>query len=109
MPDLSGYSLGRYHILKPLGEGGMATVYKAFDTRLKNEMAIQDIRTERLPQSAVGRIFKRFEQEAKALACLTHPTILKVIGYDGLEGMVTGIRLNNVNIRLASAAIRANS
>jgi serine/threonine protein kinase/LysM repeat protein len=81
MDSLIGQSLGRYHILEQLGEGGMATVYKAFDTRLEANVAVKVIRTENLPQSGVGRALKRFEREAKALAQINHPNIVKVIDY----------------------------
>ena len=72
MPDLIGQSLGRYHIIEQLGEGGMAIVYKAYDTRLESDVAVKVIRTENLAPSILGRALKRFEREAKALAKLTH-------------------------------------
>ncbi|MCX6056696.1 MAG: serine/threonine-protein kinase, partial [Chloroflexi bacterium] len=84
MADLIGQSLGRYHILEQLGEGGMAVVYKAFDTRLERNVAIKVI----LPGKAQkDKFLKRFEREAKALASLSHPNIVKVIDYGEHEGM----------------------
>ncbi len=81
MTNLIGQSLGRYHILEQLGEGGMATVYKAYDTRLETDVAVKVIRTENLAPSALERSLKRFEREAKALARLTHPNIVKVTDF----------------------------
>jgi len=86
MTSLIGQSLGRYHILEQLGEGGMATVYKAYDTRLETDVAVKVIRTETLPQNTMERALKRFEREAKALAHLTHPNIVKVTDYGEYEG-----------------------
>ena len=86
MPNLIGQSLGRYHILEQLGEGGMAVVYKAYDTRLESDVAVKVIRTENLPQSGVERALKRFEREAKSLAKLTHPNIVPIIDYGEYEG-----------------------
>jgi len=85
MPSLIGQSLGRYHILEQLGEGGMAVVYKAYDTRLETDVAVKVIRTENLPQSGVERALKRFEREAKALAKLTYPNIVPIIDYGEYE------------------------
>jgi len=86
MSDLIGQSLGRYHILEQLGEGGMATVYKAYDTRLETDVAVKVIRTENILPSSLERTLKRFEREAKALARLTHPNIVKVTDYGEYEG-----------------------
>ena len=84
MPTLVGRELGRYHILEQLGEGGMATVYKAFDTRLERDVAFKVIRTER---DETGQFFKRFEREAKSLAKLTHPNIVHVNDYGDQDGV----------------------
>jgi len=86
MTNLAGQSIGRYHIIEQLGEGGMATVYKAYDTRLETDVAVKFIRTEALPQNAIERALKRFEREAKSLARLTHPNIVKVTDYGDHQG-----------------------
>src|SRR5512138_1959636 len=86
MSSMIGQSLGRYRILEQLGEGGMATVYKAYDTRLDTDVAVKVIRTDTLPQNAVERALRRFEREAKALARLTHANIVKVSDYGEHEG-----------------------
>ena len=86
MNNLIGQSLGRYHILEQLGEGGMATVYKAYDTRLERDVAVKIIRRQAFPEEQLERILKRFEREAKALARLTHPNIVGVIDYGDYEG-----------------------
>lgn len=81
MADLLGRSLGRYHILEQLGEGGMAIVYKAYDTRLERDVAVKIIRKGAFPADHIERILKRFEREAKALARLSHPNIMKIHDY----------------------------
>jgi serine/threonine protein kinase len=64
----------------------MATVYKAYDTRLETDVAVKVIRTENILPSALERTLKRFEREAKALARLTHPNIVKVTDFGEDEG-----------------------
>ena len=86
MPNLIGQSLGRYHILEQLGEGGMAIVYKALDTRLEREVALKVIRTEKLVPATMDKTLKRFEREAKALAKLNHPHIVSVTDYGEQDG-----------------------
>jgi serine/threonine protein kinase len=87
MSNLIGKSLGRYHINEQLGEGGMAIVYKAYDTRLETDVAVKVIRTENLAPSILQNALLRFEREAKSLAKLTHSNIVKVLDYGQYEDM----------------------
>jgi len=86
MTNLTGQTIGRYYILEQLGEGGMATVYKAFDTRLEREVAVKVIRKGAFPAEQFERVLKRFERESRALARLSHPNIVKVLDYGEHEG-----------------------
>jgi serine/threonine protein kinase len=80
-----GTDIGRYHILEQLGEGGMAVVYKAYDTRLERDVAIKIIRTDQFAPAQLERVLKRFEHEAKALAHLDHLHIVKVYDFGEYE------------------------
>ena len=86
MADLSGQYLGRYYLTERLGEGGMAVVYKAYDTRLERDVAVKIIRSGAFPADDLDQVLKRFEREAKALAKLSHPNIVKVHDYGEHEG-----------------------
>ena len=81
-----GTEVGRYHILEQLGEGGMAVVYKAYDTHLESEVAIKFIRMEEFGSRHTDKVLKRFQIEAKNMAKLTHPNIVKVMDYGEHEG-----------------------
>jgi serine/threonine protein kinase len=87
MSGLIGQNFGRYQILELLGMGGMATVYKAYDTRLEREVAIKVIRREAFPSDEMETLLKRFEREAKSLGRLSHPNIVGVIDYGDYEGL----------------------
>jgi serine/threonine protein kinase len=84
--NYSGMSFGRYHLLERLGEGGMATVHKAFDTHLESEVAVKVIRNRKLAPEILRKTLKRFEREARALIKLSHPNIVKIIDYGEFEG-----------------------
>ena len=86
MADLTGQTIGRYRIDEKIGEGGMAVVYKSFDTRLEREVAMKFIRRETVSDTQAERILKRFEREAKSLARLAHPNIVRVYDYGEHEG-----------------------
>ena len=86
MQNLIGQSLGRYHIIEKLGEGGMAVVYKAYDTRLERNVALKVIRKDAFPPNIMERMLKRFEREAKSMAKLSHTNIVKVMDYGEHDG-----------------------
>src|SRR5438067_12213826 len=73
--DLIGTMLGNYRILEPLGQGGMARVYKAYQENLDREVAIKVLP----PWFAADRNFvERFNLEARLVARLAHPNIVTV-------------------------------
>ncbi len=70
-----GAMLGRYEIRDHLGAGGMGEVYRAFDPRLRREVAIKVI-SRRIRDEPEA--LRRFEQEARAASALNHPNIVTV-------------------------------
>ena len=75
MPLSAGTRIGAYEVIAAIGAGGMGEVYRARDTRLDRDVALKilppDLATD---ESRV----RRFEQEARAAAALSHPNILAV-------------------------------
>lgn len=81
--NLEGKLLGnRYEIIEKIGNGGMATVYKATDKVLKRNVAVKILRDE---FTTDDEFIKRFEVEAQSAARLTHPNIVSIydVGVDG--------------------------
>ena len=73
--NLTEHKLGEFHLLRKLGQGGMADVYLAEQTSLNRQVAIK-ILHEDLRSDDVH--LKRFVQEAKAAGGLHHPNIVQV-------------------------------
>ena len=73
-----GRELGKYLIIEKLASGGMADVYKAIDITLERYVAIKIIRREYEDQEL---FVKRFIREAKIVAQLTHPNIVRIIDF----------------------------
>lgn len=72
----------RYQLLQSLGSGGMAVVYRAKDLTLERFVAVKVLR----PDFSKDEEFrKRFHQEAKSAANLSHPNIVTVHDF-GLDG-----------------------
>ncbi|WAZ21163.1 Stk1 family PASTA domain-containing Ser/Thr kinase [Streptomyces cinnabarinus] len=73
---------GRYRVEARIAVGGMATVYRAVDTRLDRVLALKVMH----PGLAVdGTFVERFIREAKSVARLAHPNVVQVFdqGTDG--------------------------
>ena len=66
---------GRYEINELIGVGGMANVYKAFDNIDNRTVAVKILKEEYLQNEEFTR---RFKNESKAIAILSHPNIVKV-------------------------------
>jgi serine/threonine-protein kinase len=74
--------LAKYEIREEIGRGGMATVYRALDTRLGREVAVKVLHRH-LRDSA--EVASRFHTEATAVAKLRHPNIVEVFDVSGPE------------------------
>ncbi|MBS5343240.1 MAG: Stk1 family PASTA domain-containing Ser/Thr kinase [Clostridium sp.] len=66
---------GRYEIQELIGVGGMAVVYKAYDTIDDRAVAVKILKDEFLGNQ---EFIRRFKNESKAIAVLDHPNIVKV-------------------------------
>ena len=78
MDDLSGQQFGAYHLVKPLGHGGMATVYKAYQPTIDRYVAIKVLARQ---SAADTQLLGRFRHEAKIVAQLQHPHILPIFDF----------------------------
>ncbi len=78
MAEIGSTFGGRYRLDELLGQGGMATIYRATDTQLGREVAIKLLRPEYLRDPDFG---SRFRQEAQNAASLSHPNVVTVYDY----------------------------
>jgi len=83
MEDLTGMQLGPYRIISPVGEGGMAAVYRAYQPSFDRMVAIKVLPR----QLAIQPEFvARFKREARVIAKLVHPHILPVYDFGHAQG-----------------------
>jgi tRNA A-37 threonylcarbamoyl transferase component Bud32 len=76
----------RYRIVHMLAQGGMGSIYKAWDTRLNRPVALKEM----IPQPGLDaemleQLRKQFENEAQVLATLSHPNLVRVTDYFSWE------------------------
>lgn len=75
---MDDWQLGAYHLIRQLGEGGMAQVYLARDVRLGREVAVK-VLDRRLAERSGFR--ERFLREARLAAALDHPNIVPLYDF----------------------------
>jgi len=112
MPLQPGDKLGPYEILARIGAGGMGEVYKAYDPRLRRNIAIK---------VSAAQFTERFEREAQAVAALNHSHICQVydvgpnylvmeyIGGDPLTGPLSREKALEYARQIASALDAAHA
>jgi len=76
MADRSGQQLGNYHLLRLLGRGGFAEVYLGQHIYLHSLAALKILQIDLNDQDV-----ERFVKEARTLASLTHPHIIRVLDF----------------------------
>jgi hypothetical protein len=85
MPDLSiSPTEGRYVIIKPVGSGGMADVYLARDTVLERKVVLKEVRRE---LANTGDYASMFLDEARVIASLNHPNIVRIYDVGLRDGL----------------------
>ncbi len=78
-----GTRLGPYEIVSRIGAGGMSEVFKAYDPRIRREVAVKV-----LPPTLAkfADRLHRFEQEARAVGALNHPNLLTIFDFGTEDG-----------------------
>jgi serine/threonine protein kinase len=105
--SLQGQTLGNYHVLDPLGRGGMAQVYRAYHPQLDRYAAVKVLRPDLVEEEG---FLVRFRREAQAVAALRNPHIVQVFDFDVqgdnyymvmelLEGDTLKTRLDDYHMR----------
>ncbi|HMQ52352.1 MAG TPA: protein kinase [Anaerolineae bacterium] len=100
---LAGKTLGKYQIIRMLGQGGMAYVYLAHDTTLGRDVALKVLDSAR---TTSPRFITRFQREARTAARLNQPNIVTIYEVGEIDGVnyiameyLPGVTLKDLLIR----------
>lgn len=83
MPFEIGQTIGSYRLIQQMGQGGMATVYKAYHAALDRYVAIKVLHPVFTEDAS---FLARFQREAKTVARMDHPNIVPIYDYSEFEG-----------------------
>ncbi len=108
MPFAVGEMVGPYRIVQQLGQGGMATVYKAYHAALDRYVALKVLHP---AFTEDPNFLARFQREARLVAKLEHPNIVPIYDYAEHEGrpylVMKFIEGETLKARLARSQVRA--
>jgi serine/threonine-protein kinase len=106
MPFTVGENVGPYRILEQLGQGGMATIYKAYHAALDRYVAIKVLHP---AFTEDPNFLKRFTREAQVVARLEHPSIVPIYDFSEHGGqpylVLKFIEGETLKARLASGPL----
>jgi hypothetical protein len=81
----NAYQIGRYQVQAALGQGGMATVFRAYDPNFKRDVAVKVVLSDVVSASAQRA---RFVREAQIIAALEHPAVVPVYDFGEIKGQL---------------------
>jgi serine/threonine-protein kinase len=99
-------TIGRYQILRPIGQGGMGTVYLAEDPLLKRRVAIKVVR---VSGNARHQAMLRFRREAEISAQLNHPNLVTIFDVGVEEDLGPFLAMEYVEGKSLAKHIREKS
>jgi serine/threonine-protein kinase len=109
MPFAIGENVGPYRITERLGQGGMATVYRAYHANLDRDVAIKVLHA---AFKEDPNFLTRFKREAQIVAKLDHPNIVPIYDYDEHNGepylVMKFIEGETLKARLAAKSLTLN-
>lgn len=73
--------LGKYDILRELGQGAMGIVYEGRDPVIDRRVAIKTLKREQLERNEADEVIARFKREAQAAGRLNHPNVVAIYEY----------------------------
>ena len=95
---------GKYRLVDSIGEGGMGVVYKVEQVLLNRQMALKTLTGNEFSESSI----KRFHAEAKLLAKLDHPGLVKVRDFGFIDNVKPFLVMDFVQGRTLSSVLKTS-
>ena len=95
---------GKYRLMEGIGEGGMGVVYKVEQVLLNRQMALKTLTGNEFSESSI----RRFQAEAKLLAKLDHPGLVKVQDFGFIDNVKPFLVMDFVQGRTLSSVLKSS-